>query len=396
MNNIIRSIILITGIFIPAYGYAVILPGLFDEAGNPVHTADEFTLSVTADITKVTQGYQYRYSLHSSPSSTQDVWAFKVKLPAVDGVVLNSTTSPWGIGGYPKAIDPLRGNYFPNFSYTPEMLFVGWAFPPIKGDPRFLVPSGLVSGFTFISLYPPGISFAYAEGLTGEPAFDVEPNSEDVSLPFDKHTPYGPGKIIPVIGPVKPTTPNVTDNYSVIGCAGGICDVQLDITGPQDPYGNVYSYQWTGAFGSAVGAKPIVQLAAGMYNVSVAVSDPYATLVTATMPISVVDPNPPVVVPLVAGAALTPAQVAALTPAQVAALTPTQVSSIITLLSPAQIALLAPNQLVALSLVQVQAVSALLTPAQLSAASTSMTDEDGEHSSDNNSDDEPDEDDKSS
>jgi len=102
--------------------------------------------------------------------------------------------------------------------------------------------------------------------------------------------------VFSVIGPVKPATPNVTDNYSVVGCVAGICDVQLDITGPMDPYGTAYTYNWSGAFGTAIGAKPLVQLAAGTYQVSVSVSDPYATLVTATMPVTVVDPNPPIVV----------------------------------------------------------------------------------------------------
>ena len=299
--KLLIKLCLVAGLFTSSLAYAVVLPGLFDDKGKPVHTADEFALQVALSITKVPQGYQYSYSLQSSPSSLQDVWAFQVKLPAVDGVILNSTSSPWGAGGYPKTVDPLRDKYFPNLVYTPEMLLIGWAIPPIKGDPRLLVPSGLLSGFTFTSPYPPSMSFAYAEGLTLAPAFDVEPDSEDVSLPFDKHTPYGPGKVFPVIGPVKPITPNVTDNYSVIACTGGICDVQLDITGPQDPTGTAYTYTWNGAFGTATGAKPIVQLAAGAYTVSVAVSDPYATLVTATMPITVVDPNPPVVTPPVGG-----------------------------------------------------------------------------------------------
>ncbi len=296
MVNLIK-LILILGLFASSQAYAVILPGLFDKTGNPIHTADEFTLNITSNITKVPQGYQYSYSLLSSPSSMQSVWGFDIKLPAVDGVIPNTATSPWGIGEYPTVTDPLRDQYFPNFSYAPETLFVSWATYPDKNNAQLLVPSGLLSGFTFISPYPPGASFAYAEGLTPSPAFSGEPASEDVSLPFHRHTPYGPGKVFPVIGPVKPVTPNVTDNYSVIGCTGGICDVQLDITGPQDPYGTAYTYLWSGAFGTATGAKPLVQLAAGTYNVSVSVSDPYATLVTATMPVTVIDPNPPVVTP---------------------------------------------------------------------------------------------------
>ena len=302
MRSLLK-LLFIFGLLTSNQVYAVVLPGLFDDKGSPVHTADEFSLQITVTVTKVPQGYKYSYSLQSSPSSLQDVWAFQVKLPAVDGVILNSTASPWGTGGYPKAVDPLRDKYFPNLVYTPEMLLIGWAIPPIKGDSRLLVPSGLLSGFTFTSPYPPSMTFAYAEGLTPDPAFDVEPDDESISFPFDRHTPYGPGKIMPVIGPVKPVTPNVTDNYSVIGCAGGICDVQLDITGPMDPYGTTYTYLWTGAFGSATGAKPVIQLSAGTYNVSVSVSDPYATLVTATMPVTVVDPNPPVITPPAGGGA---------------------------------------------------------------------------------------------
>ncbi|HID37523.1 MAG TPA: hypothetical protein EYP39_09170, partial [Ghiorsea sp.] len=123
MNNMIKKIILTLGVLTPFYGYAVVLPGLFDDKGNPVHTADEFSLQINVSVTKVAQGYQYNYSLQSSPSSSQSIWAFDVKLPAIDGVILNSTSSPWGAGGYPKATDPLRDKYFPSFVYTPEMLF---------------------------------------------------------------------------------------------------------------------------------------------------------------------------------------------------------------------------------------------------------------------------------
>jgi len=149
-------------------------------------------------------------------------------------------------------------------------------------------------GFSFVSPYPPGVTEAYAEGVTEGPWYDDVPGGYDA---FDTVTPYGPGKVMPVIGPVKPASPNVTDNYSVIGCAGGVCDVQLDITGPMDPYGTTYTYTWTGPFGTAAGAKPVVRLAPGAYTVSVSVSDPYATLATATLPVTVVDPNPPVANP---------------------------------------------------------------------------------------------------
>jgi len=154
-----------------------------------------------------------------------------------------------------------------------------------------------LGGFTFVSPFPPGIGEGYVQGYSNPPVQRINgaPLGEEESMPLGwiQRSKYGTGKIVLVIGPVKPAAPNVTNNYSVMGCVGGICDVQLDITGPMDPNGTAYTYNWTGAFGSATGAKPVVQLAVGNYQVSVSVSDPYATLVTATMPIIVVDPNPP-------------------------------------------------------------------------------------------------------
>ncbi|WP_038249915.1 PKD domain-containing protein [Ghiorsea bivora] len=267
-----------------SFAQARVLPGWFDSQGNPVHTADEVNVQVNVTVQATPQGYRYTYSITSLPNSLQNLVVFEVALSDPYSVVAGTEASPW-----PHS----QGTYFGNpkhpstLGYQPslETLSILWSN-------RFSTfsPGLTLSGFMFISPYPPAMISGRIEGDTEPPVIW----DEEQDIPeFYNQTIYGPGKIIPVIGPVKPTTPNVTDNYSVLGCVGGICDVQLDITGPQDPYGTAYTYTWSGAFGTAMGAKPVVQLAAGTYQVSVAVSDPYATLVTATMPITVVDPNPP-------------------------------------------------------------------------------------------------------
>jgi len=278
-----KKILFVSFLLFPMYLNAAVVAGFFDINGKPLHTQDEFTLNVTAQVSKVNQGFQYNYTLQSAPTSVQPVKSFALIIRK-DTVVQNTSTAPLPNSNWIKA-EPQ--------SFTNDAR-IAWVFRSSAGSQGFLQPSQQISGFSFISPYPPGIVTAYATGVNGYPAAD--PNWPDTpqGLPeYDGLTPYGPGKIIPVIGPVKPVTPNVTNNYSVMGCVGGICDVQLDITGPMDPNGTAYTYNWTGAFGSATGAKPVVQLAAGNYQVSVSVSDPYATLVTATMPIIVVGPNPP-------------------------------------------------------------------------------------------------------
>jgi len=345
------SVIIILTLF-TSPASARVLPSWLDLQGNPVHTADEVDVQVGVTVQSVPQGYRYTYSVTSLPSSLQDLIMFEVALPDPYSVLAGSENSPWldTLGAYPN--NP-KYPASPGYVYNLSTITISW-FNPFGA----FSPGTTLTGFTFISPYPPHITKAHIQGNANDPV--IWDDEQDVPEFYDQ-TIYGPGKVIPVIGPVKPATPNVTDNYSVVGCVAGICDVQLDITGPMDPYGTTYSYLWTGAFGSATGAKPLVQLTAGTYNISVSVSDPYATLVTATMPMTVVDPNP--------AAVITPAQAAALTPAQLANLTPAQVASVIAALSPTQIAMLTPLQVAALTPAQVAVSLAALSPAQIAALS---------------------------
>ncbi len=228
---------------------ARVLPGWFDLDGLPVHTADEVDVQVDTSVIKVPQGYKYTYSITSLPTSLQNIVQFEVALSDPYSVIAGSEASPWprSQGSYPNKPGSLAAAD-PSFVYSKSTLTMSW----VNFFSSF-TPNTVLSGFTFISPYPPRITEAHIRGDTEEPVFQ----DEEQELPeFYDQTIYGPGKIIPVIVPVKPITPNVTDNYSVVGCAGGICDVQLDITGPQDPYGTAYTYTWSGAFGTATGAKP--------------------------------------------------------------------------------------------------------------------------------------------
>ncbi len=280
MKNIFTVFLLATALLLSTTSHARVLAGLIDRNGNPIHSGDEFTLHVNATVTSDPYGFRYSYDLTNDVMSNQPIIDFTLLVQDIYSIVVGSSSSPWGESSYPVV------------GTTSRSLSAFFGTDGVNPPP--LAPGQTLAGFTFLSPYPPGIIKAYAEGVTNIPWYDSAPSTLDE---YDLITPYGPGKVFPVIGPVKPSTPNVTDNYSVIGCTGGICDVQLDITGPQDPYGTAYTYLWSGAFGSATGAKPVVQLSAGTYNVSVSVSDPYATLVTATMPVTVIDPNPPVITP---------------------------------------------------------------------------------------------------
>jgi len=317
----------------PGLASAVVLPGLVDRAGNPVHSADEFKLSITTTVTSDPYGYRYSYDLYSDVTSVQAVWHFMILSPDAVSVVSGSSRSPWGLGS-----EPIVGN-------SVESLSVSWTVLPEPNNPPLLTPRTLLAGFSFVSPYPPGIVQAYAEGITAGPYFDDVP--PDPPAEFSQRTPYGPGKVFPVIGPVKPTVIG-GGNYTILSCVGLLCSVQISALGPQDPYGTVYTYNWSGAFGAAVGANPIVSLPAGTYPVQLSISDATGILATATQDIVV--PLPPI---------------AAITPAQLAALTPAQLAVFIAALTSAQAAALAPAQLVTLTPAQVAVVTVFLTPAQI-------------------------------
>ncbi len=294
-----RSVLFICMIFLGmAQAHAIVLPGWLDWGGKPVHTEDEVDVRIDATVARVAQGYRYTFTLTSLPSSRQHLNIFEVYLPDPHtGVVPGTENSPWAKsrGWFPY--NPLaKPNEAapPDFVYPPEYWRISWV---ALLRPDKLQPGMSASGFTFVSPFPPGVGEAYVEGYSNPPVQRVNgvPLGEEEAMPsaWLRRSKYGPGKVVPVIGPVKPATPG-GKKYAVLGCAGGVCDVQLDITGSMDPTGAKYTYQWTGPFGSATGARPVVRLAPGAHTVSVTVSNAQGVvLATATLPVAVANPNLP-------------------------------------------------------------------------------------------------------
>jgi hypothetical protein len=77
---------------------------------------------------------------------------------------------------------------------------------------------------------------------------------------------------------------------------GSSCNAEalLDGSGSTDPDGDPLTYAWSGAFGSASGAQPAVNLGLGFYVIRLAVNDGKGGVSQDSVGISVVDSTPPV------------------------------------------------------------------------------------------------------
>ncbi|HIP06691.1 MAG TPA: hypothetical protein EYG66_02315 [Mariprofundaceae bacterium] len=65
-------------LFPPFQASGKVLPGLVDQFGNPVRSADEFNIMVQATVDVVPQGFLYSYSLTNDPASSQAIWNYKI------------------------------------------------------------------------------------------------------------------------------------------------------------------------------------------------------------------------------------------------------------------------------------------------------------------------------
>ncbi|MDQ7057035.1 MAG: hypothetical protein Q9N62_00640 [Ghiorsea sp.] len=382
MKNILSGILMLIGLLaLSSIADARVLAGLIDRNGNPVHSGDEFTLHISTTVTFDLYGYRYTYDINNDSLSNQPVWWIVAFVDDAYSMVKGTSNSPWGAAAEPS---PFAKEEF-------WAKGIRWHSDPNKVNPPPLAPGATLMGYTFVSPYPPGMIKVYAEGHTNYPWYESAPSNPDE---YDLITPYGPGKVMSAIGPVKPVigvggVVSPYSNVTVQQCVGASCTVQVSAVGPQDPYGTAYTYTWSGAFGSVLGINPTLQLPAGTNPVTLTVSDPYGTvLTTAIMDVVVVDPNPVVI------DNMTPAQAAMLTPTQLTALTPAQLASVVSLLTPTQLVLLTSNQLLGLSPTQVNAIAAWLTPSQLLVVQD--VEDEGSEDEDSGSDDGSDEDSDSS
>jgi hypothetical protein len=67
----------------------------------------------------------------------------------------------------------------------------------------------------------------------------------------------------------------------------------LDGTGSWDPDGDALGFQWSGAFGSAAGATPSVQLALGSHPIGLSVTDPAGLTASDGVDVTVSDATAP-------------------------------------------------------------------------------------------------------
>lgn len=93
--------------------------------------------------------------------------------------------------------------------------------------------------------------------------------------------------------PNQPPTANAGQDRAV-NCTGSSTSVTLDGSGSSDPDGDQLAYSWSGPFGTATGAKPIVVLGLGSHTMTLTVDDGHGHAATDTVVITVVDNVPPV------------------------------------------------------------------------------------------------------
>ena len=93
----------------------------------------------------------------------------------------------------------------------------------------------------------------------------------------------------------RPPVADAGENRTVSANASCQAQVALDGSASSDPDGDTLSYAWSGPFGSASGAGPIVTLPLGKNTITLVVSDGNGGSDTANVDVTVVDTTPPAI-----------------------------------------------------------------------------------------------------
>ncbi len=155
----------------------------------------DLTVQAVVNLSGQNLLYGYKYTLHSLPTSEQNLWRFLL--------ISKDTTSVVGLTnpqGWFKVI--------PHIDKSELELTIDWGSPSAKGTK----PGETERDLSFSSKSLPGICTYYAEGYAPPPSF--EPGMAPDSIPgYEDLTPYGPGIVGQTIGPVLPPDPFVTVDF---------------------------------------------------------------------------------------------------------------------------------------------------------------------------------------
>lgn len=184
-------------------------------------------------------------------------------------------------------------NSAPNRTYTVELFSNNAADPSGAGEGQTFLTSLAVTtdgsclgsfSLTLPTAVPPG-------GFITATATDADGNTSELSWAEE---------VLGVIN--QPPVADAGPDRTVSADAACQTEVTLDGTGSSDPDGDSLAYTWSGPFGSASGATPVVVLPLGGHLITLTVDDGHGGTDSDEVVVTVVDTTPPAI----AGVSATP------------------------------------------------------------------------------------------
>ncbi|MBM3301250.1 MAG: hypothetical protein FJY85_15015 [Deltaproteobacteria bacterium] len=160
-----------------------------------IEARNKIDVTVKATVLQEKTGlFSFGYVVHSSLSSRQQVWDFRV-IFRFDPRLLDSVSTP---DRWQEPMIPVEGPPF----------WVAW----VALREQKLKPGESKEGFFLETGVLPGVTEFYAEGYAPPPNFP-EGMAEDSIPGYDDLTPYGPGVVGKTVGPVLPPDPFVAADF---------------------------------------------------------------------------------------------------------------------------------------------------------------------------------------
>jgi len=189
----------------------------------------------------------------------------------------------------------------------------GWEPPVAFAYPSDPVPVKAGADFTSVNITAGGPCTVQTPAIYGWDPWLITPTGVGdcvltiTALVIDLDNPDDSFPAITYAIPVLPAAaPNAAPQAAFTvyqPSTGAPSTVQFDATGSSDPDGDALTYLWD--FGDGTGGSgaiaPAVYATPGTYSVTLTVMDPYGTTDTATQTVTVTDPTPPIITPIVQG-----------------------------------------------------------------------------------------------